>query len=39
LGTALAPVLVAIAVGMGAWWLLPIVVACILTLTFGVALT
>jgi fucose permease len=39
LGTALAPVLVAIAVGVGAWWLLPIVVACILMLTFGVALT
>jgi len=39
LGTALAPVLVAIAVGVGAWWLLPIVVACILILTFGVALT
>lgn len=39
LGTALAPVLVAIAVGMGAWWLLPIVVACILMLTFCVAVT
>ena len=39
LGTALAPVLVAIAVGVGAWWLLPVVVACILILTFGVALT
>jgi MFS family permease len=39
LGTALAPVLVAIAVGVGGWWLLPIVVACFLALTFGVALT
>jgi FHS family glucose/mannose:H+ symporter-like MFS transporter len=39
LGTALAPVLVAIVVGMGAWWLLPVVVACILVLIFGVALT
>jgi MFS family permease len=38
LGTALAPVLVAIVVAMGAWWLLPAVVACILALVFGVAL-
>jgi MFS transporter, FHS family, glucose/mannose:H+ symporter len=39
LGTALAPVLVAVVVYMGAWWLLPLVVACILALIFGVALT
>jgi MFS family permease len=39
LGTALAPVLVAIVVEMGVWWLLPLVVACILALSFGVALT
>jgi len=38
LGTALAPVLVAIVVGLGAWWLLPVVVACIMMLIFGVAL-
>src|SRR3984957_2188454 len=36
-GTALAPVLVAIVVGVGAWWLLPVVVACVLVITFGVA--
>ena len=39
LGTALAPVLVAIVVGMGAWWLLPLAVACIVALIFAVALT
>jgi MFS transporter, FHS family, glucose/mannose:H+ symporter len=39
LGTALAPVLVAVSVIMGAWWLLPIVVACILVLIFAIALT
>jgi MFS transporter, FHS family, glucose/mannose:H+ symporter len=39
LGTALAPVLVAIVVGIGAWWLLPVAVACILMVIFGVALT
>jgi hypothetical protein len=39
LGTALAPVLVAIVVGLGAWWLLPVVVACIAVLLFGVAYT
>jgi FHS family glucose/mannose:H+ symporter-like MFS transporter len=39
LGTALAPVLVAVVVDMGAWWLLPVVVACILALILGVALT
>jgi MFS transporter, FHS family, glucose/mannose:H+ symporter len=38
LGTALAPVLVAIVVGVGAWWLLPAAVACILALVFAVAL-
>jgi MFS family permease len=38
LGTALAPVLVAIVVAMGAWWLLPAVVTCILALVFAVAL-
>ena len=37
LGTALAPVLVAIVVALGAWWLLPAVVACIAVLLFGVA--
>jgi hypothetical protein len=30
-------VLVAIVVGLGAWWLLPVVVACIMMLIFGVA--
>jgi fucose permease len=39
LGTALAPVLVAIVVGLGIWWLLPVVVACIMMLIFGIALT
>jgi MFS transporter, FHS family, glucose/mannose:H+ symporter len=39
LGTALAPVLVALVVVIGAWWLLPTVVACILALIFAVALT
>src|SRR5436190_3835045 len=39
LGTALAPVLVAIVVALGAWWLLPVVVACITILILGVALT
>ena len=38
LGTALAPVLVAIVVGLGAWWF-PVVVACIAVLLFGVAYT
>ena len=37
LGTALAPVLVAIVVALGAWWLLPVVVACTAVLLFGVA--
>ena len=39
LGTALAPVLVAIVVGLGVWWLLPVIVACIMMLLFGIALT
>jgi MFS transporter, FHS family, glucose/mannose:H+ symporter len=39
LGTALAPVLVAIVVALGAWWLLPVVVACIAVLLFGAAYT
>jgi MFS transporter, FHS family, glucose/mannose:H+ symporter len=39
LGTALAPVLVALVVVMGEWWLLPATVACIVALIFAVALT
>jgi FHS family glucose/mannose:H+ symporter-like MFS transporter len=39
LGTALAPVFVAIVVALGAWWLLPVVVACVMALLFGVAWT
>jgi MFS transporter, FHS family, glucose/mannose:H+ symporter len=39
LGTALAPVLVAIVVALGAWWLLPVLVAGIAVLLFGVAYT
>ena len=39
LGTALAPVLVAIVISRGVWWLLPVVVACILLLIFAVVLT
>jgi MFS transporter, FHS family, glucose/mannose:H+ symporter len=39
LGTALAPVLVALVVAIGAWWLLPLVVACILAVIFGIACT
>jgi MFS transporter, FHS family, glucose/mannose:H+ symporter len=38
LGTALAPVLVAVVAGMGAWWLLPLAVAFILALIFAVML-
>jgi MFS transporter, FHS family, glucose/mannose:H+ symporter len=38
LGTALAPVLVVLAVGLGAWWLLPVAVACIMLTLCGVAL-
>ncbi len=39
LGTALAPMLIAIVVGLGVWWLLPVMVACTTMLIFGVALT
>jgi MFS transporter, FHS family, glucose/mannose:H+ symporter len=38
LGTALAPVLVVLVVAMGAWWLLPVAVACITLTLFVVAL-
>jgi MFS family permease len=38
LGTALAPLLVAVVTGMGTWWLLPLVVAIILVLIFAVVL-
>jgi MFS transporter, FHS family, glucose/mannose:H+ symporter len=38
LGTALAPVLVAVVTGMGVWWLLPLVVASILALIIAVVL-
>jgi FHS family glucose/mannose:H+ symporter-like MFS transporter len=37
-GTALAPVLVAAVVAISAWWLLPLLVVCILIVMFGVAL-
>jgi len=37
LGTALAPVLVAVVVGLGAWWLLPVLVAGLAALLFAVA--
>jgi MFS transporter, FHS family, glucose/mannose:H+ symporter len=36
-GTALAPVLVAAVLALGAWWLLPIAVACVFVLTFAIA--
>jgi MFS transporter, FHS family, glucose/mannose:H+ symporter len=39
LGTALAPVLVAVFVAAGAWWLLPVFVACSMIVIFGVAVT
>src|SRR5919198_363166 len=39
LGTALAPVLVAIVVAIGAWWLLPLLVACAVVLLSGIAWT
>jgi MFS transporter, FHS family, glucose/mannose:H+ symporter len=39
LGTALAPVLIAIVVGLGAWWLLPLAMAAILVVIFAVTLT
>jgi fucose permease len=38
-GTALAPVLVAAVLALGAWWLLPIAVACVFVLIFALALT
>jgi fucose permease len=38
LGTALAPMLVALVVEIGAWWLLPLLVACILIIMFFIAL-
>ncbi|MGZ3328425.1 MAG: hypothetical protein ACXU85_14825, partial [Xanthobacteraceae bacterium] len=37
LGTALAPVLVAVVVGLGAWWLLPVLVAGLAALLFAAA--
>ena len=39
LGTALAPVLVALVVAIGAWWLLQLLVACVVVLLSGIALT
>src|SRR5256884_1567910 len=39
LGTALAPVFVALVVAMGAWWLLPVVVAGAMAILFAVAFT
>jgi FHS family glucose/mannose:H+ symporter-like MFS transporter len=36
-GTALAPVLVAAVLALGAWWLLPIAVACVFVLIFAIA--
>jgi MFS transporter, FHS family, glucose/mannose:H+ symporter len=39
LGTALAPVLVATVVAVGAWWLLPVAVACVLVVISAIALT
>lgn len=38
LGTALAPILVALVVALGAWWLLPVAMAGILAALFAVAL-
>ena len=38
-GTALAPVLVAAVLALGAWWLLPVAVACVFVLIFAIALT
>jgi MFS transporter, FHS family, glucose/mannose:H+ symporter len=38
LGTALAPVLVALVVAIGAWWLLPLLIACVVVLLSGIAL-
>jgi MFS transporter, FHS family, glucose/mannose:H+ symporter len=39
LGTALAPAFVALVVALGAWWALPVVVACVMALLFAIALT
>jgi len=36
-GTALAPVLVAAVLALGAWWLLPVAVTCVFVLLFGIA--
>jgi len=36
-GTALAPVLVAAVLALGAWWLLPVAVACVFVLIFVIA--
>jgi MFS transporter, FHS family, glucose/mannose:H+ symporter len=36
-GTALAPVLVAAVLALGAWWLLPVAVACVFVLLVGIA--
>jgi fucose permease len=39
LGTALAPVLAAIVIGRGLWWLLPVVVACVFAVIVAAILT
>jgi MFS family permease len=39
LGTALAPVLAAIVIGLGVWWLLPVVVACIFAVIVVIVIT
>src|SRR5499427_7363614 len=39
LGTALAPVLAAIVIGLGIWWLLPVVVACVFAVIVAAILT
>ena len=38
-GTALAPVLVAAVLALGAWWLLPVAVACVFVLILAIAVT
>jgi len=38
-GTALAPVLVAAVLALGAWWLLPVAVACVIVVLLAIALT
>ena len=38
-GTALAPVLVAAVLALGAWWLLPVAVACVFVLILAIAAT